>query len=65
MAVVISFVFMYTLRCLAGLIVWLSAIGIIVAFALGGFIFLYNAGVLSTPSAASGYLSIPTVNGGS
>ena len=64
-AVVISFVFMYTLKCLAGLIVWLSAIGIIVAFALGGFIFLYNAGVITTPDAASGYLSIPTVNGGS
>ena len=55
---------MYTLRCFAGLIVWLSAIGIVVAFALGGFIFLYNAGVITQPDATSGYLSIPTVNGG-
>ena len=55
---------MYSLKCLAGLIVWVSAIGIIVAFALAGFIFLYNAGVITTPDAASGYMSIPTVNGG-
>lgn len=56
---------MYALKCLAGCIVWLSAIGIIVAFSLGGFIFLYNAGIIVTPDAASGYLSIPTVDGGS
>jgi len=55
---------MYALKCLAGCIVWLSAIGIIAAFSLGGFIFLYNAGIIVTPDAASGYLSIPTVNGG-
>ena len=56
---------MYTLRCLAGLIVWLSAVGIVVCLAAGGLIFLYNAGVITQPDSTSGWLSIPTVNGGS
>ena len=54
---------MYTLRCLAGLIVWTSSIGIIVCFAIGGIIFLYNAGVISGSSVS--WLSIPTVSAGS
>jgi len=54
---------MYTLKCLAGLIVWASSIGIIVCFAIGGVIFLYNAGVISTSSYS--WLSIPTISGGS
>ena len=54
---------MYTLKCFAGLIVWLSAIGIVVAFALAGFVFLSNAGVINISSVASGYLSIPSIDG--
>lgn len=61
-AVVLSFIFMYTLRCFAGLIVWTSIIGIILMFALIGFVFLYNAGVISTTYAT--YLNIPTISGG-
>ena len=56
---------MYTLKCFAGLIVWLSAFGIVVAFALAGFILLYNAGVITTTTSTSGWLSIPTISGGS
>ena len=54
---------MYTLKCLAGLIVWLSAIGIVVAFALASIVFLNNAGVINISSVASGYLSIPSIDG--
>jgi hypothetical protein len=60
-AVVISFIFMYTLKCLAGVIVWTSTLGIILVFAAAGFIFLYNAGVISS-SYLSTY-SIPSVEG--
>jgi solute carrier family 44 (choline transporter-like protein), member 2/4/5 len=52
---------MYTLKCMAGLIVWTSSIGIIVCFAIGGIIFLYNAGVITNSYS---WLSIPTVSGG-
>lgn len=62
-AVVISFIFMYLLKCLAGLIVWTSALGIIIFFALSGIVFLNNAGIINISSIASGYLSIPTVSG--
>lgn len=61
-AVVLSFIFMYTLRCLAGLIVWTSILGIIIIFALIGFVFLYNAGLISSTYAT--YLNIPTISGG-
>lgn len=62
-SVVISFVFMYTLRCLAGLIVWVSCFGIILSFSLAGLICFYNAGLIITTDATSGWLSIPTVSG--
>jgi hypothetical protein len=63
-AVLISFIFMYTLKCLAGLIVWTSVVGIVLVFAAAGLIFLYNAGVLTSVSSYTGYLSIPTLSGG-
>jgi len=55
---------MYTLKCFAGLIVWTSSIGIVVVFAIGGIIFLYNAGIITGVSSYTGYLSIPTLSGG-
>jgi hypothetical protein len=61
-AVIIAFIFMYTLRCFAGLLVWTSTIGIILVFLIGGFIFLYNAGVITSSYATS--LNIPTITGG-
>lgn len=60
-AVLVSFIFMYTLKCFAGLIVWTSTIGLIVLFALMGFIFLYDAGLISSSYAT--YLNIPTISG--
>jgi solute carrier family 44 protein 1 (choline transporter-like protein)/choline transporter-like protein 2/4/5 len=53
---------MYTLRCLAGLIVWTSTLGIIFCFAAIGIIFLYNAGVITSSYATT--LGIPTISGG-
>ncbi len=55
---------MYTLRCFAGLIVWLSAIGIILVFALAGIIFLANAGVITSNSTANSWMNIPTLSSG-
>jgi hypothetical protein len=43
-AIVVSFIFMFLLRCLAGCIVWCSLFGIIFFFVGLGFVFLYNAG---------------------
>lgn len=63
-AIIISLVFMYSLRCLAGLIVWLSAIGIIVVFALTGIIFLANAGVISSNPTSYSWMNIPTLSAG-
>jgi hypothetical protein len=50
---------MFCLRCLAGCIVWCSVIGIILIFAAGGVVFLYNAGVITGAGNYSGYLAIP------
>jgi hypothetical protein len=54
---------MYTLRCLAGLIVWTSIFGIIILLTAAGLIFLYNAGVISNVTSSIGFLSIPTLSG--
>jgi TM2 domain-containing membrane protein YozV len=56
---------MYTLKCLAGLIVWTSIIGIILLFSAVGFVFFYNAGIISDVSTVTGYMNIPTISGGS
>lgn len=50
---------MFCLRCLAGCIVWCSVIGIILIFAFGGVVFLYNGGTITGFTEYSGYLSIP------
>lgn len=63
-AVALAFIFMYTLRCLAGLLVWLSSFGIIICLALAGLVFFYNAGIITTTDSTSGWLSIPTISGG-
>jgi hypothetical protein len=47
LAIVISFIWMFCLRCLAGVIVWCSIFGIILFFAAIGVIFLYNNGKIS------------------
>lgn len=46
LSVIISFIFMFTLRCTAGLIVWGSLFGILFILLALGIIFLYNAGML-------------------
>lgn len=63
--IVISFVFMFMLRCLAGCIVWCSLFGIIIFFIGLGLIFLYNAGYLGAAASAASYLGVPSVNSGS
>lgn len=63
-AIVVSFIFMFCLRCLAGCIIWFAVLGIIVFFALAGVVFLYNAGKITGLGTYSGYLSIPNSSGG-
>jgi hypothetical protein len=60
--ILISFVFMFMLRCLAGCIVWCSLFGIIVFFIGLGLIFLYNAGYLGAAASAATYLGVPVTN---
>lgn len=64
LSIILAFVFMYALKCLAGCIVWFSIFGIILTFAGAGVIFFYNAGMLSSVSSYTGYLGIPTLSGG-
>lgn len=51
MAIVISLLFMFLLRCLVGCIVWFSCIGVILAFAGAGLIFLFNGGAFKGTAA--------------
>lgn len=59
-SVVISLVFMFMLRCLVGLIVWVSCIGSILIFVGMGVLFLYNGGAISQDAA--GFLGMPTLD---
>ena len=64
MAIAISLLYMFLLRCLVGCIVWFSCIGVILAFIALGIFFLYNGGVISgTAATYIGYLGLPTVHG--
>ncbi len=62
-AVLISFVFMFCLRCLAGCIVWCSIFGLIFFFIGLGLVFLYNAGYLGAASGAATYMGVPSTSG--
>jgi choline transporter-like protein 2/4/5 len=64
-AIVVSFLFMFTLRCFAGLIVWTSLILVVLVFVGLGIIFLYNGGQLSSVSSYIGNLGIPTLTASS
>jgi hypothetical protein len=70
-AIVVSFIWMYSLRCLAGCIVWTSLLGLLFGnkiFNLGliglGVVFIYNSGKLTGFSAMNyvGYLGLPTAS---
>jgi len=50
-AIVVSFIFMFLLRCLAGCIVWVSLFGIILFFIGIGLLFLYTAGKIGNDHA--------------
>lgn len=61
-AVFISFVVMFFLRCFAGCIVWLSLFAIMFLLVGLGLIFLYNAGYMGGASGVATYLGIPSIN---
>lgn len=61
-AVIISFIVMFFLRCCAGFIVWISLFAIMFLLIGLGLIFLYNAGYLGAASSVATYLGIPTIN---
>ena len=61
MAVVIAFLFMFLLRCLAGCIVWVSLFGTIFVLLGLGLVFLYSAGKLSQAATVITYLGVPSV----
>lgn len=63
-AVIVGFIFMFLLRCLAGCIVWVSLLGIIFFFIGLGLIFLYNAGKLGDLASAATYLGVPSIDTG-
>ena len=59
-AIVLSFIYMFLLRCLVGCIVWGSIFGIFALLITMGIIFLYNAGDLGgLESVIGGNLGIP------
>lgn len=60
-ALVVSLIFMFLLRCLVGCIVWVSSIGIILIFIGLGVIFLYNGGALGDEHV--GFLGLPKLQG--
>jgi hypothetical protein len=61
---VIAFVVMFLLRCLAGCIVWISLFGFMF-FLIGlGLIFLYNANALGSLTSAATFLGVPTIDTG-
>lgn len=64
-AIVISLIFMFLLRCLVGCIVWFSCIGIILVFIGLGVLFLYNGGAFKGTVADeyAGFLGMPTLDG--
>lgn len=65
MAVVISLLFMFLLRCLVGCVVWVSCIGVILVFIGLGIIFLYNGGTFKEAglNEYAGFLGLPTLDG--
>lgn len=63
--VLISFFFMFMLRCLAGCIVWCSLFGLVIFFIGLGLVFLYNAGKLGATAGVATYLGVPAINSGS
>lgn len=63
-AIVVSFIFMFLLRCIAGCVVWCSLFGIILFFIGIGLLFLYSAGVIGGSSANTVVttLGVPSVS---
>ncbi len=61
-SVLVSFIWMFALKCLAGCIVWTSILGIIFGIVGLGVVFIYNSGKLASFQASSyiGYLGLPT-----
>lgn len=63
MAILVSLIFMFLLRCLAGLIVWTSIIGTIGALTGLGFILCYSGGLFGPQNISYMGYTMPTIAG--
>lgn len=62
LAVLLSFIFMFILRCFAGCFVWLSIILLVLVSAAAGILFCYNGGAISRDSYIGNLgITIPTL----
>jgi len=63
-AIVISFIYMFLLRCIAGCVVWCTLFGIILFFVGIGLLFLYSAGKIDSGAASTVVttLGVPTLS---
>jgi Plasma-membrane choline transporter len=63
-AILVSFIFMFLLRCIAGCVVWCSLFGIILFFIGIGLLFLYSAGKIGGDHANTVVttLGVPSVS---
>lgn len=62
-ATIISFMYMFLLRCCVPCVVWGSIIGIFVLLIALAIIFLYNGGLIADQVDALGNIGIPTLDG--
>ena len=61
-AIVVSFIYMFLLRCIAGCVVWCSLFGIILFFIGIGLLFLYSAGKLGSAETVVTTLGVPSLS---
>jgi choline transporter-like protein 2/4/5 len=60
-AILVSLIFMFLLRCLAGCIVWVSIFGTIGSLTVLGFIFCYSGGLFGPQNVSYMGYTVPTI----
>lgn len=60
-AIVISFIIMFLMKCIAGFVVWVSIIGTIMSLIALGLLLMYSGGQFGTPNQKFMGVQIPTI----
>lgn len=63
MAIIVSYIVIFLMRCFTGCVVWIAILGVFAALTGLGFILAYSGGLFGATNVSFMGYKVPTING--